>query len=781
MIKKIIAVLQILLLIMPTVSVLANSINIGDEIQVERGPLGFYTIQYWDVTRDEWMYVIYSQTYYTDNDGNKKIAYCVNPDLSGVGWVSGEDESYSTKVEYKLTDERIQRVLENGYPYVSYGRLGVETEEDGYLATKQAIYWIIRERKLEDIYGYFRPGQTEINGQNLEDIQRRGEKVIKAIYNLVNIGYNGTTKDKDIDKPEFTELSDFKQDYYNYQYYAKEYQVAKAKSEIKIIGSNLEGVKVVNMNGTVKTTLKEGDKFKIRVPRDKIDTDMTIKIKYESTETTYPVYYTTSNIEGKQNYIIVQNKEERVQRELAFDVKGNCSTLEIIKVDEDTREPIPGTTFEFAYKNGATIGRYTTDEEGKIVINNLYKGIITVKEIEANKDYVLKEEIKEVNVNYNAKTVVTLNNKRKIGSLEITKVDKDDKTKVLKGVEFELIDDTGKVVKRLTTNEKGKASLSNIKAGEYTLKEIKTQEGYNIGEEKKIIINHNETLQIEIENEKKKGQIQILKTSEDKNDILQKEEGSPIEGVKFNLYDLEGNMIEQLITNEEGVATSKRLPLGEYVLQEIDAGKWYHTNSEKKNVKISEDGEIVMLDIKNKSKKPRISINKTCKNSVKSNEEIKYEFEIRNIGEVELDNFTWYDILPSEQAKITKISTGVYNQELNYNVCYKTNYKDTYMIAKANLTTTQNNYIDLTNIHLEAGEKITEIKINFGTVKEGFCTIEKPHIYMQVNSDLENDTKIKNSTILEGFANNYKLSDEDTATSIIYNVVERKKLPRTGF
>lgn len=240
-------------------------------------------------------------------------------------------------------------------------------------------------------------------------------------------------------------------------------------------------------------------------------------------------------------------------------------------------------------------------------------------------------------------------------------------------------------------------------------------------------------------------------------------------------------MLEQLITNEAGVATSKEYPLGEYIVQEADAGEWYHLNDEKRNVKISEDGEIVMLDFKNKAKQPRVNITKSCKNSVKSNEEIKYEFEIMNSGEVSLENFTWYDILPSEQAKITKISTGTYNQELSYNICYKTNYKDTYMIAKANLNTTQNNYIDLTQIHLEEGEKITEIKINFGTVKVGFCNIEKPHIYMQVNSDSENGTKIKNHTILEGFAKDYKVSDEDTATSTIYNVIEKKKLPRTGF
>lgn len=37
-------------------------------------------------------------------------------------------------------------------------------------------------------------------------------------------------------------------------------------------------------------------------------------------------------------------------------------------------------------------------------------------------------------------------------------------------------------------------------------------------------------------------------------------------------------------------------------MQEADAGEWYHLNDEKRNVKISEDGEIVMLDFKNKNK-----------------------------------------------------------------------------------------------------------------------------------------------------------------------------------
>ena len=49
-----------------------------------------------------------------------------------------------------------------------------------------------------------------------------------------------------------------------------------------------------------------------------------------------------------------------------------------------------------------------------------------------------------------------------------------------------------------------------------------------------------------------------------------------------------------------------------------------------------------------------------------------------------LDNFTWIDYLPKENVKISKLATGTYTQDLNYNVYYKTNKSD-YKLLKENL------------------------------------------------------------------------------------------------
>ena len=160
-------IFQILMILWPTAFALASTVNIGDTLNIERGGLGFYTIQYWSDYRDKWMYITYSRTYYTDQDGNKKIAYCMDQDLDGVGWLPGEYENYDALVREELRNDKIWQVLKNGYPNVSPQDLGVETEDDAYLATKQAVYWIIKHgnepnAKIENIYTHFRTVYEEM-------------------------------------------------------------------------------------------------------------------------------------------------------------------------------------------------------------------------------------------------------------------------------------------------------------------------------------------------------------------------------------------------------------------------------------------------------------------------------------------------------------------------------------------------------------------------------------------------------------------------------------------
>ena len=134
--------------------------------------------------------------------------------------------------------------------------------------------------------------------------------------------------------------------------------------------------------------------------------------------------------------------------------------------------------------------------------------------------YILAKEEKEVVLEWGKTAEVSFENERKKGNLKITKVDADNNKIPLEGVEFELFDSKGNLVKKLTTNKKGEAYVKNLEIGIYTLKETKTKENYTLASDRKIEIKWNETAEQIIENQKKKGKIEVYKTDSENNKIM---------------------------------------------------------------------------------------------------------------------------------------------------------------------------------------------------------------------------------------------------------------------
>ena len=63
------------------------------------------------------------------------------------------------------------------------------------------------------------------------------------------------------------------------------------------------------------------------------------------------------------------------------------------------------------------------------------------------------------------------------GSVEITKMAAESKN-ILSGAVFEVHDEKGKVVARVTTDKEGKAKVSDLSVGNYTLVEVEAPKGY---------------------------------------------------------------------------------------------------------------------------------------------------------------------------------------------------------------------------------------------------------------------------------------------------------------
>ena len=162
-------------------------------------------------------------------------------------------------------------------------------------------------------------------------------------------------------------------------------------------------------------------------------------------------------------------------------VKGS---IEILKVDADTKQPLAGVVFRLFDANGNKIADGTTDTGGKVTFSNLRLGKYFYQEISTVDGYVLDEtryDFSLTTANFNVK--VTRENVVAKGSISVRKVDATGAP--LAGAELLLETSAdGKTwteVGRITTDSTGVAKWENLKTGvQYRVTEAKAPAGYTL-------------------------------------------------------------------------------------------------------------------------------------------------------------------------------------------------------------------------------------------------------------------------------------------------------------
>lgn len=224
------------------------------------------------------------------------------------------------------------------------------------------------------------------------------------------------------------------------------------------------------------------------------------------------------------------------------------------------------------------------------------------------------------------------------------------------------------------------------------------------------------------------------------------------------------------------------LDKGIYYLWETKCPDYYVKNEKPDVFEITENGQRVIIDIKNKPAEAKIEVEKTGIIQAQPNDEIRYDFNtVANNSNVPVDNFTMTDNLPTDYIEMKKLFTGIYSHELNFNVLYKTNLTDDYVLFKENLNSKVNNYVDFEEIELKEGEYVTDFRLSFGTVPVGFKAETTPFMFTKVKSTVKPDDKWTNRVSLTATYLDVPLEDRDEWTTISYGKeLEIKKLPRTG-
>lgn len=457
--------------------------------------------------------------------------------------------------------------------------------------------------------------------------------------------------------------------------------------------------------------------------------------------------------------------------------------LELIKVSEaDRSQRIPNTTYEIRRLDGGLVTTATTDKNGRFYVS-LEDGGYYAVEVDCPKQFKLDSTPIYFEIKDGAKVTRTVTN-RSFSGILIHKTSSVTGEGIY-GVSFLLYDSAHKPIGEYMSDQRGYVYIDDLtSAGRYYLRELENVGYIPDTQLKSVYVKAGEVSEVEWQNTPITGQIQIWKKSADDNAINGFPAGTPLEGAVFEIYDKANNVVDTVRSNSRGLAVSKLLPLSRYTIKEVSSPAHYSINDETVTVYLEHAGQIVQVEVLDKSVYTGVSVRKSGYAEVVPGQSIRYIFqEIANTSNVPLENFYWRDTLPTDAIRLDKVITGTWSAQLNYKVVFKTNVNGDYRTLADNLSTQRNYTLDATPaaLGLASNEYITEVTFLFGRVPAGFHQVQTPYLYGNVLSELTHEYRFTNKTDVGGTWQGQWIMANDRWVTVVYRGGPKPTLPRTGY
>ena len=524
--------------------------------------------------------LIYTYYNYVNSKGETKEipAYCVNPNITGVPQTVAPGESIEYIAEEKTSDPKVLGIVANGYPTRTLAELGLENKEQGYYATKIALWcyllsnWDINNLKVN-------PNLTGVElqrAQNMlaaaKDIYARGTAWTEVLSPEVTCtpdretAYEVTVDGKQYKQQVFTVWS---------KTWVCDYAVEVSFTDPASVPA---GTRIVDMNNrdiTTITTEGTGDgyagQFKVLYPMESIEGKTgSVQLSFRTDVYKYAVYYAVCAEKDQygnlQNYVVDTDPTTTMDLS-AYSNYADGPTIEyetglrIIKYETGTEIPISGVRFEVIGPDGDSVGSFVTNGDGRIEIPLSKVGNYTVIERESASHYVISEEpAQNVTVVYNEVAEVTFFNDP-YGSLRIEKRSNTGMNLPGAVITIEHIE-SGQTFTEETSSA-GVAIFDQIPLGAYRIQEVSAPVGWKLDNTVyTATVVAGETTTIPIINEELPG-LRIIKYDR-KNYVA-------VPNVTFEIF-RDGVSLGKYRTDEFGEILLTNVEPGTYRAVEVDTG-----------------------------------------------------------------------------------------------------------------------------------------------------------------------------------------------------------------
>ena len=316
-------------------------------------------------------------------------------------------------------------------------------------------------------------------------------------------------------------------------------------------------------------------------------------------------------------------------------------SVELYKSDDESGNALADAVYGIYFHDGTEVGRLTTDEAGYAKSEEIPYGSYYLQEITAPNGYVLDTTQYPFTIDADGQVaVVETSDKLQKGTINIHKAD-NESGKPLDNAEYEIYakedivtpegivkHTAGELLDTVITDENGIAQSEELYLGAYMVKEKTAPEGYvQDTTEYKVTLSYGDQNQevistsLSTTNANQKGVIQISKTDN--------ESGKPLANAEYEIYakenivtpegtikHTEGEILDTVTTNENGITESKELYLGTYVIKEKTAPEGYILNQTEFDVTLTYGNQteqviVTSMETMNANQKGRIKGIKT--------------------------------------------------------------------------------------------------------------------------------------------------------------------------
>ena len=319
---------------------------------------------------------------------------------------------------------------------------------------------------------------------------------------------------------------------------------------------------------------------------------------YEVEETDVPAPYILDTNNRKTVWIDAE-KDQDVVVEFVNSTKPG---LRLLKIDQQTGEPLSGVQFRVREVNGSYNELHFTDKDGLIVLEGLNPGAYNITETKPKNGWVADDTVHTVYLEENKTTTIELSNLRK-PDLYVKKVDSVTGSPI-EGVKFQIwrgSDDTktGEYndLGVFYTDAEGQIHLERQETGWYKIKELEPAPGYTIKQPdtQEIYMAAGKDYTVTFENTPKSAIVV------EKYDSVT---GEALPGCTFQLRYLSGTsgtggtVIGQKVTGKNGIAMWTGLDAGAYVVEEVNPADGYSIINSSETVFIADNGEQSVVTVR---------------------------------------------------------------------------------------------------------------------------------------------------------------------------------------